>query len=174
MTISAPQAQFSGIYRSFWPLLYRYFHSCFGPDEAEDLCQQTFLGVWAYLLDHPDFEPRDWRAWLFRAAVNKKNDRIRYIKSLPRSFSLEEERDSLPAELILPDFCGPQTDRLALKAALLDLKEQERNILLLKGMGFSSGEMGKILGLSASTVRSRLVSARQHFAQKLEAASLPL
>ena len=34
--------------------MYRYFHSCFGPDEAEDLCQQTFLGVWGYLLEHPE------------------------------------------------------------------------------------------------------------------------
>jgi len=172
MTIKERQIQFSGIYRGYWPSLYRYFHSCFGPNEAEDLCQQTFLSVWGYLMAHPDFEPRDWRAWLFRAAVNKKNDRIRFLKSLPQSFSLEEDLDSLPAQLVLPDLCGPQTERLAVKAALFDLKEQERNLLLLKGMGFSSGEMGKILDLSPSTVRSRLATARQRFAKKLAAASV--
>lgn len=84
---------FEAIYLSFQPSLYRYFATCFNADTAEDLCQQLFLKLWLYQVQNPDFTPKNWRAWLFRAAVNLKNDQIRLLKALPQTFELIENED---------------------------------------------------------------------------------
>lgn len=161
-------AAFEAVYLAFAPSLQRYFAACFGPSVAEDLTQQLFLKVWTYHLSHPDFEPTDWRAWLFRAAVNLKNDHIRWIKSLPQPFSLEEEQDAPADPFLLPDSADQQIDQISVRAALYRMKEKERDLILLKYMGFTSGEMGKILGISASAARSRCATARDHFAEELK------
>lgn len=159
---------FESIYLSFQPRLYQYFATCFGSDDAEDLCQQLFMKIWLYQLQHPNFVPKNWQAWLFRAAVNLKNDHIRFLKLLPQTFELIENEDSPVDPFLLPDGCDAQIDQLAVRAALYDLKDRDRDLILLKYMGFSSGEIGTMLNLSASAVRSRSVTARERFAKALK------
>ncbi len=162
------QTVFEGIYRGFQPSLHRYFRSCFDWDTADDLCQQLFLKLWLYQVQNPDFVPKNWRAWLFRAAVNLKNDHIRLLKALPQTFELIENEDSLADPLLLPDGVDAHVDQLAVRQALFALKERDRDLILLKYIGFSSGEIGKMLDLSASAVRSRSVTARERFAKELK------
>ena len=159
---------FESIYLSFQPQLYRYFATCFGYDDAEDLCQKLFMKIWLYQVQNPNFVPKNWRAWLFRAAVNLKNDHIRLLKSLPQTFELIENEDSPADPLLLPDGVDTQIDGIAVRAALYDLKERDRDLILLKYMGFSSGEIGTMLNLSSSAVRSRSVSAKERFAKALK------
>lgn len=159
---------FETIYLSFQPSLYRYFATCFSVDAAEDLCQQLFLKLWLYQVQNPDFVPKNWRAWLFRAAVNLKNDQIRLLKALPQAFELIENEDSPADPFLLPDSSSAQVDQLSVRQALYALKERERDLILLKYMGFSSGEIGTMLNLSASAVRSRSATAREHFAKQLK------
>ena len=164
---------FEQVYRSFQPSLKRYFATCFGLDTAEDLCQQLFLKLWLYQVQNPDFEPKNWQAWLFRAAVNLKNDQIRLLKALPQTFELIENEDSPADPFLLPDGSNTQVDQLSVRQALYALKERDRDLILLKYMGFSSGEIGTMLNLSASAVRSRSVTAREHFAKQLKKYSVP-
>ena len=163
---------FEAIYLSFQPQLYRYFATCFNGDDAEDLCQQLFLKLWLYQVQNPSFVPKNWRAWLFRAAVNLKNDHIRLLKVLPQTFELIENEDSPADPFLLPDGASSQIDQLAVRQALFALKERDRDLILLKYMGFSSGEIGAMLNLSASAVRSRSVTARERFAKELKKYSL--
>lgn len=163
---------FEQAYRSFQPSLNRYFSTCFNCDTAEDLCQQLFLKLWLYQVQNPDFEPKNWRAWLFRAAVNLKNDHIRLLKALPQTFELIENKDSPADPFLLPDGTDAQVDQLSVRQSLYALKDRDRDLILLKYMGFSSGEIGKMLDLSASAVRSRSVTARERFAKQLQKHSI--
>ena len=158
---------FEGIYLSFQPSLYRYFATCFNDNDAEDLCQKLFMKLWLYQVQNPHFVPNNWRAWLFRVAVNLKNDHIRLVKSLPQTFELIENEDSPADPFLLPDGTDSQIDQLCVRQALFSLKERDRDLILLKYMGFSSGEIGKMLDLSASAVRSRSATARERFAKQL-------
>ena len=158
---------FEAIYLSFQPQLYRYFAACFNSDDAEDLCQQLFMKLWLYQLQNPNFVPNNWRAWLFRAAVNLKNDHIRLLKCLPQTFELIENEDSPADPFLLPDGCEAHVEQLAVRQALFALKDRDRDLILLKYMGFSSREIGTMLNLSASAVRSRSVTAKEHFAKQL-------
>lgn len=164
---------FEQVYQSFQPSLFRYFRTCFDPDTAEDLCQQLFLKLWLYQIQHPDFTPNNWQAWLFRAAVNLKNDHIRFRKALPQTFELVENEDSPADPYLLPDGSNQQIDQMSVRQALYALKERDRDLILLKYMGFSSAEIGKMLDLSASAVRSRSVTAKERFAKELRRVSLP-
>lgn len=159
---------FERIYLSFQPSLYRYFATCFNCDDAEDLCQKLFMKLWLYQVQNPNFVPNNWRAWLFRAAVNLKNDHIRFLKSLPQTFELIENEDSPMDPFLLPDGTDAQVDQLCIRQALYALRERDRDLILLKYMGFSSGEIGKMLNLSASAVRSRSTTARERFAKQLK------
>ena len=158
---------FEAIYLSFQPSLHRYFATCFNDNDAEDLCQKLFMKLWLYQVQNPHFVPNNWRAWLFRAAVNLKNDHIRLLKSLPQTFELIENEDSPADPFLLPDGSDSQIDQLCVRQALYALKERDRDLILLKYMGFSSGEIGKMLDLSASSVRSRSATARERFAKQL-------
>lgn len=173
-TMRTKEQLFEEIYLSFRPSLLRYFSTCFDMNSAEDLCQQLFLKLWLYQVQNPDFTPKNWKAWLFRAAVNLKNDHIRLLKSLPQTFELIENEDSPADPLLLPDGCDTQLDHLSVCQALYNLKESDRDLILLKYMGFSSGEIGKMLGISASTIRSRTVTAKERFKKQLDSFNIPL
>ena len=48
------------------------------------------------------------------------------------------------------------------------LSQEERELLAMKNMGFSSGEIGMLLGITASAVRSRIAAAKEHFRNMLQ------
>ena len=82
---------FEQLFQEFSPAVTSYFAMCFGRDVAEDLTQQTFLKLWAYQMAHPNFSgPKSWKAWVFRAAVNVKNDYFRWSRYLPQPFEFLE------------------------------------------------------------------------------------
>lgn len=153
-------AAFDAVYARLFDDVYAYFNLCFGAQTAEDLSQEAFLRVWKAI----DSEkiPDNWRAWVFRCAVNLKND---YLRRKYAENSLQEqavwESAAMPT---IPD----DPDRLAVGRALGVLKAEERELLTLKSFGFTSDEIGGLLGISASAVRTRLQKAKQHFADNLQ------
>ena len=58
----------------------------------------------------------------------------------------------------------------AVRASLFRMDTREKDLILLKYMGFHSGEIGELLRLSASAVRSRSARARDHFEKFLREA----
>ncbi len=132
---------------------------------AEDLTQQLFLKQWTYQIAHPHFIPQNWRAWLFKGAINLKNDTIRWMRYLPSFYNLE---DSSFSSSICIDDTKEHLQKLTVRKALFQLKERERDLLLLKYMGFDSEEIGKMLHISASAVRSRTATAKKHFEKLLQ------
>ena len=57
---------------------------------------------------------------------------------------------------------------MAVRQAMAGLAREDRELLILKSIGFNSREIGSIQGLPDSTVRSRMALARKYFAEALE------
>ena len=153
------ETQFDAVYRELFGDVYAYFNICFGEQIAEDLAQEAFLRVWR-AVDSGKI-PDNWRAWVFRCAVNLKNDFLRrkYAEGGVQSFETA----------VLPFTAAPdEGETLAVKNALSSLVGKDREVLTLKSMGFTSDEIGELLSLSGSAVRTRLQKAKQNFQNALE------
>ena len=153
------ETQFDAVYNELFGDVYAYFNVCVGEQSAEDLAQEAFLRVWR-AVDGGKI-PDNWRAWVFRCAVNLKNDFLRrkYAESGVQSF----ETAVLPASAA-PD----EGETLAVKTALSSLAGADREVLTLKSMGFTSDEIGELLSISGSAVRTRFQKAKQNFQNALE------
>ncbi len=157
------EALFSGLTQAYLWRVGQYFNACFPRETAEDLTQQVFLKLWAYLESGSGQEPENWKAWLFRVAVNEKNDFLRKKQRTGIAVDLEEA-EALPSRR---DSCGTE-EQMAVRQAMAGLAREDRELLILKSIGFNSREIGSIQGLPDSTVRSRMALARKHFAETLE------
>lgn len=150
---------FDAVYDALFNDVYAYFRSCFGERAAEDLSQELFLRVWRAI--DGAHEPENWRAWVFRCAVNLKNDWLRrkYANS-----GMQQKIEPSP-----PPTAADEDARLSVAGALAALPEWERELLIFKNAGLTSDEIGALLHLSGSAVRTRLQKAKQDFKERLEA-----
>ena len=135
--------------------------------EAEDMVQETFLRV----LRHRDRLPeiRDARVWLIRITWNLVLDRKRRQKTRPENEDISELARVLPAKDLRADQAAIGAQRHARVLALIDeLPAKEHEALLLSAIEeLSNGEIASVLGITESSVRSRLFRARRDLAEKL-------
>lgn len=152
---------FESLYAEYGKKIYGYFCRRFDKDTADDLCQQTFLRVWQYLLCYGTSAIKSKKSWLFTVAKNTANDYLRYRKS--HLTVVESLSDSQREPSFQPDF-----DRsIAVAKALDGLSKEDRELLSLSEH-LTSREIGSVLGISASAVRTRLQKARQKLSGLLE------
>jgi RNA polymerase sigma factor (sigma-70 family) len=152
--------EFDRVFNLYFKSVYAYFSVCFSPGAAEDCAQQVFLNVWKGLAAPGGFTPDNWKAWVFRLAVNVKNDCLR------RKYAACEE--TLTGEEILSGSAEDDlTERVAVEQAFNRLDAAVRELLLLKSNGFTSAEIGGLFNISASAARSRLAAARLRFQESL-------
>lgn len=124
---------------------------------AEDLVQEAFLRalINAELLEMLDQSRR--RAWMYRTVKNLYIDK-------KRRESFETVMDQLPEE------GSSEADYVRVDNALFisQLSEDERILFVLRYLeGYNSAELGKLFGLPAGTVRSKLSSARSRLRKML-------
>ncbi|HVP38156.1 MAG TPA: sigma-70 family RNA polymerase sigma factor [Candidatus Saccharimonadales bacterium] len=167
----------AGDRRAFEILVRRYSGRVFGlalrhvrsRDEAEEITQESLVRAWQGLRAFRGGE--EFRAWLFRIAVNLARDRLRARRRHP-PVPLEEVGE---AELGAAPGAGPEeelesrqlTERL--ERALARLGEEHREILLLRALEeMSYQEMSAVLRVPAGTVMSRLARARMRLRELLE------
>ena len=161
MSTGEKDAAFDRVYAELFRDVYAYFNVCFGAETAEDLAQEAFLRVWK-AVDSGKI-PDNWRAWVFRCAVNLKNDFLRQKYAGEKSQTAAEQVLSTQEASPAPD--GAQ---LSIQCALARLPAADRELLTLKSFGFTSEEIGEFLKISASAVRTRLQKAKQSFKMNLE------
>ncbi len=140
-------------------LYYYALGLCRSPHQAEDLVQETCLRAWRSIEQLQDEKAA--RAWLY-TILRREHARL-YQRQRP------ESRD--PARL--PEIADPgydtSTEAQVLRRALAGLREDYREPLILQVIGgFSCDEIGKILGISASAVMTRLYRARKCLRQTLD------
>ena len=135
-------------------------------DDALDAGQEVFIKLHRYL--HTFRVDQDFSAWLYRLIVNACHDTR---KKRSRHVSLEEERergalDSLRSSDDVEALAMVAEDESIIAAALETLSEKERAALVLRDLeGLPTEEVAKILGSSATTVRSQICSARAKIRQ---------
>ena len=124
------------------------------PADAADLLNDTMLQAWRRTADCPADTQRQ-RMWLFTIAANVLSNhrrgssrRLRLANRLREHFIVE------PA----PDHAEPS----AVRDAVLRLHDSHRElVMMIHWDGLTITEAAELLGLNASTARSRYAAARQ-------------
>jgi RNA polymerase sigma-70 factor (ECF subfamily) len=135
--------------------------------DAEDAVQEVFLRV----LRHSDKleEIRDQRVWLVRIVWNIVLDRKRRTKTRPETDDVEELARVLPSKGLSAEQVATAAQHHAHVLACVDkLPAKERQVLMLSAFDeLSSVEIAGVLGITESSVRSRLFRARNLMAEML-------
>ena len=122
--------------------------------EAEDAVQEAFL---RYLQTRPKFRDENHeKAWLLRVTANRCKDVLR-------------ERQRHPTVELLDVYPAPNAETADLVEAIQELPTDQRAAVhLFYYEGYSTEEIGKILGRRPGTVRSDLSRAREALRRKLK------
>jgi RNA polymerase sigma-70 factor (ECF subfamily) len=130
--------------------------------------QEVFLRV----LRHRDslHDVRDQRVWLVRIVWNIVLDRKRRTKTRPETDDITELARVLPAAGMSAEERAAAAQHHAHVLGLVDhLPAKEREVLMLSAFQeLTSVEIASILGITESSVRSRLFRARNLMADLLE------
>jgi RNA polymerase sigma-70 factor (ECF subfamily) len=126
-------------------------------DKAEDFAQEVFARALAAPPDNP-------RPWLFAVALNLvRDDGRRTVRQGRRLQLLKAEGPSAAP--------GPEHDyererqRELVRAALDDLNERDREVLLLKAEGFNYDEIAATTGLAKGAIGTTLARARRRLVE---------
>jgi RNA polymerase sigma-70 factor (ECF subfamily) len=149
--------------------LYRVAYSVLrNPADAEDAVQEAFLRV----LRHRDTlgEVRDHRVWLIRIVWNIVLDRKRRAKTRPETDDVAELARVLPsAGLSAEEIAAAAQHHAHVLASVDRLPAKERQVIMLSAFEeLTSVEIAAVLGITESSVRSRLFRARNLMAGLLD------
>ncbi len=149
--------------------LYRVAYSVLrNQADAEDAVQEAFVRV----LRHRDTlgEVRDHRVWLIRIVWNIVLDRKRRAKTRPETDDVSELARVLPSKGLSAEELAAAAQHHAHVLACVDqLPVKERQVLTLSAFEeLTSVEIASVLGITESSVRSRLFRARNLMADLLE------
>ena len=148
--------------------LYRVAFSILrNPSDAEDAVQEAFLRV----LRHRDTlgEIRDHRVWLIRIVWNIVLDRKRRSKTRPETDDVAELARVLPAHGLSAEQRAAAAQHHAHVLTCVDqLPAKEREVMVLSAFEeLTSVEIASVLGITESSVRSRIFRARNLMADLL-------
>lgn len=135
---------FSKLYEEYYTAVYKYFRKKVGENDAEDLTQQTFVKLLAWIgcID----QIRSKKAMIFKVANSVLCDYLRNKKLLENAVSFDELYNYTDNY----DF----TNEIEASSYFNKLSKRETRIVELKIEGYNSTEIGKKLNISASTVRT--------------------
>jgi RNA polymerase sigma-70 factor (ECF subfamily) len=140
------------LFRSHWPRAHRaawlVVHDAAA---AEDVAQEAFLAAVRSL--HRFDRRRPFGPWLHRIVVNRAIDYAR-AREVRREVPAEAVAESASVSSSAPGSGGPSEDVMG---ALAGLAPEQRAVIVLRHLlGFTPGEIARILGLPRGTVNSRL------------------
>jgi RNA polymerase sigma-70 factor (ECF subfamily) len=157
------KADWSAIYEATYPDLVRFLYRLvWDEDRAHDLAQEAFVRALRHEPDQP-------RAWLFSVARNLARDEARTVIRRRRHLQLVRSEEMERAVE------GPESDmelarrRGAVRDALSQLSERDREALLLWDAGLSYDEISAQTGLSRGAVGTTLSRARRRLVEAYRA-----
>jgi RNA polymerase sigma-70 factor (ECF subfamily) len=144
---------FGAIYERYAEKVFRYLSAHLGSRlDAEDLTEEVFIRVWRSL---PDYRERGspFLSFVFRVARNALIDHYRRERRVVGQLSSDEvmiaDHKPGPGEIV-----SEQMERQELREALEGLREDYRNVLILRFLSDLSPEDTAIaMGRSAGAVR---------------------
>jgi RNA polymerase sigma-70 factor, ECF subfamily len=150
----------SELFTAHFPRIYRFLHRLSGePDVAADIAQEAFVRL------HergslPD-EPASWLVTValnrFRNVASSRSRRIRLLTA-DRAAHVLGDPPASPAEWI-----GQAESRARVRAALEQLPERDRQMLLLCAEGYRYREIATALGINEASVGTLLSRAKRAF-----------
>ena len=150
------------------------------PEDARDVCQETFLRV---LKKSDAFrDGARFSTWMYQIALNLCRDRARRQKRWGHLVvAAAPQDDGAPREHAAPERADTHPDRAlereeartAVQRALGRLPRDQREVLLLKEYeGLKFREIADVLGIPESTVKSRMYAALDAMKVSLQAAGV--
>jgi RNA polymerase sigma-70 factor, ECF subfamily len=130
-------------------------------DRAEDIAQEVFTRALAAPPDNP-------RPWLFAVALNLVRDDGRRAVRQGRRLQLlrSESPDRAPA----PDEVLDRSEKSArVRKALAELRDIDREVLLLKAEGFDYDEIAATTGLAKGAIGTTIARARRRLVEAYRA-----
>ena len=158
---TADEETLAALVSQYASTLYRVaFYVLRNAADAEDAVQEAFLRVLRHrqTLD----EVRDRRVWLIRIVWNIVLDRKRRLKTRPETDDVAELARVLPSDgLSAEQIASAAQHHAHVLACVEQLPAKERQVLQLSAFEeLTSVEIAEVLGISESSVRSRLFRAR--------------
>jgi RNA polymerase sigma-70 factor (ECF subfamily) len=166
---AAEEEALAALVSQYASTLYRVAYSVLrNAADAEDAVQEAFLRV----LRHRETlgEVRDQRVWLIRIVWNVVLDRKRRMKTRPETDDVAELARVLPAEgLSAEERVAAAQHHARVLACVEQLPAKERQVLMLSAFEeLNSVEIASVIGITESSVRSRLFRARNLMAGLLD------
>ena len=137
---------FAGLYQQVYADLYRFaLYTLKNKTDAEDAVSETVTEAFASIGRLRKTE--SFKAWIFRILYYKCKDRLReYTRKMEE---LPEDYKELPTKECIEEGA-------MIRAMFYELEEEERMIISMHLFaGYTSKEIGKLLGLNENTVRSK-------------------
>ncbi len=154
------QTRFEALVNAVADDLYRYAcWVCKDATLAEELVQETYLRAWRALEDLRDPDAaKSWLFTIFRREYARQFERIR-----PKMENIEQ----VPEFVAVTQF-KTDTESFVLRRALAELTIEYREPLVLQVIGgFSCDEIAEIMGVTKSTVMTRVFRARKKLRDRL-------
>ena len=115
---------FDNIYEEYFDrVYYKVLSVVKNNDDAEDICQETFISVYKNLSKFR--EESNIYTWIYRIAINKTYD---FFKKRKLEFEINDEVLSLPEDINFDT-------KVILEEKLKLISEKEKEIVILKDMG---------------------------------------
>ena len=135
---------FDNIYEEYFDrVYYKVLSVVKNDDDAEDICQETFISVYKNLSKFR--EESNIYTWIYRIAINRTYD---FFKKRKLEFEINDEVLSLPEDINFDT-------KVILEEKLKLISEKEREIVILKDIyGYKLKEIAEIKNMNLSTVKS--------------------
>jgi len=134
--------------------------------DAEDSTQETFMRVWRYRKRLP--EARDLKAWLARIAWRVALDRRKNSAEISLADAAEAVFKLYAAGESAEKIAGAKQMAVLLDQLIATLPGKLRDPMLLSlDQELTQADIGRVLNIPESSVRTRLFRARQMLRQKL-------
>ncbi len=136
-------------------------------EDALDAAQETFIKCWRNR-EHLH-EVENWRAWVFRVALNTATDLQRSAwrrraKPLPEVEMMHMTTNSSPSQLV-----EEQEQMQRLRVALHQLRDEEKEVFLLRQNGdLTYDEIAQLRNMPVGTVKTQMRSALQKLRSLLQ------
>ncbi len=127
-------------------------------DDAQDAAQEAFVKCWRHRDSLPDVQ--NLRAWIFRVGLNAAKDMQRSAWNRKAKPFVGDEtmlvgRDISPGQVL-----EEQEDLTRLRAAILDLRQDEKEVFLLRqNGGLTYEEIAAMRAAPVGTVKTQMRSA---------------
>jgi len=172
---SGDRAEFARLVETHYEMIYRLALKMLNDSQdAEDILQETFTKAYQHI---HNFDGRsELSTWLYRIATNEALMHLR--RKRPQTFSIEnpeysDEAEQEPVQIV--DWCClPEQElmsaeaRARMDAAIEKLPSSLRVVFVLRDIqGLSTREVGEVLDLSETAVKTRLSRARLRLREDL-------